>query len=56
MGATGVVLRDDRGVLVARSSCGIAHVPDTSTAEARALRDRWSHSCWTGWLSQGRCQ
>ncbi|XP_073360719.1 uncharacterized protein [Aegilops tauschii subsp. strangulata] len=38
-GATGAVLRDNNGMFIAASSCGIAHVADASWAEARALRD-----------------
>jgi ribonuclease HI len=38
-GATGVVLRDDKGMFIAACSCGIEHVGDASTAEARALKD-----------------
>ena len=39
VGATGAVIRDDRGFFIAGSNCGLAHVLDASMAEARALRD-----------------
>jgi ribonuclease HI len=38
-GATGAVLRDEKGKFIAASCCGIEHVGDVPTAEARALRD-----------------
>jgi ribonuclease HI len=38
-GATGAVLRDDKGRFIAGSSCGNDHIGDAPTAEARALRD-----------------
>lgn len=38
-GATGAVIRDDYGKFIPARSCGIAHVPNAPTAEARALRD-----------------
>lgn len=38
-GATGAVIRDDRGSFIAASSSGLPHVADAPTAEARALRD-----------------
>ena len=38
-GSTGAIIRDDRGMFVAASCCGIPYVSDPSSAEARALRD-----------------
>ncbi|KAE8816193.1 retrotransposon expressed [Hordeum vulgare] len=38
-GASGAVIRIENGKLIAPSSCGIAHVPDAPTAEARVLWD-----------------
>jgi ribonuclease HI len=38
-GATGAVLRDAQGIFIAGSNCGIPHIGDATTAEARALRD-----------------
>jgi hypothetical protein len=36
---TRAVLRDDQGIFIARSCCGISGIADAATAEARALRD-----------------
>jgi ribonuclease HI len=38
-GATGAVIRDEKGVFIAGSSCGIEHIGDATMAEARAVRD-----------------
>jgi ribonuclease HI len=38
-GATGAVIRDDRGGFVAGSCCTLPLVADAASAEARALRD-----------------
>jgi ribonuclease HI len=38
-GATGAVLRDEQGMFIAGSCCGIPCIADAATAEARALRD-----------------
>ncbi|KAK1661707.1 hypothetical protein QYE76_049866 [Lolium multiflorum] len=38
-GANGAVLRDEKGIFIAACCCGIEHVGDAPTAEARGLRD-----------------
>jgi hypothetical protein len=37
--STGAILRDDTGGFIAASCCGIPFISETSSAEARALRD-----------------
>jgi hypothetical protein len=38
-GATEAAIRDDHGIFIAGSCCGLPHVADAASAEARALRD-----------------
>jgi ribonuclease HI len=38
-GATGAVIRDEKGAFIAASSCGLQFISDATTAEARAVRD-----------------
>jgi hypothetical protein len=38
-GSIGAIIQDDHGRFIAASCCGIPHVSDPSTAEARALPD-----------------
>jgi ribonuclease HI len=38
-GSTGAIIRDDTGVFLAVSCCGIPFISDPSSAEARALGD-----------------
>jgi hypothetical protein len=35
----GAVIRDDRGIFIACSNCGIPSISDAATTESRALRD-----------------
>ena len=39
IGATGAVIRDDTGIFIAGSNCGILSISDAPTAEAHVLRD-----------------
>jgi hypothetical protein len=39
LGATGAVIRDDYGSFIPGSCCGLPHIADAASAEARALRD-----------------
>jgi ribonuclease HI len=38
-GATGAVIHDDHGIFIAGSCCGLPHVANAASVEARALRD-----------------